>query len=315
MKKLPGRPFTWFLVILIAFFYLTSEKENNDKSSKTDIELPTIEKTKISISDYFKAPIDSAVKELSSTQRGRAVVAAITNDELKNKYGGNDILLINSSETNSVKRLDILKGQGNEAVCGDLVKISYEALTKENLTFDKSNSDLSLKIGEGKVIRGLEEGLLGMQKGGKRKIAIPASLAFDMKGYNNDAIPSGSPVLYIVDLVDIVKSTAHSDNMSFVPEIISDGTGTSVLCGDKVSLEFDISLNGKQSKKDIKTYIGEHKIPISIENIVNGMKKGEVRSIKLLGRAMSNIKGSFLFKDLKIGDNDTLIVNIKLTDF
>lgn len=44
------------------------------------------------------------------------------------------------------------------------------------------------KIGEGKVIQGWEKGLLGMRKGGKRLLAIPAALAYGATG-GGDRIP------------------------------------------------------------------------------------------------------------------------------
>uniref|UniRef100_A0A672SIK3 peptidylprolyl isomerase n=1 Tax=Sinocyclocheilus grahami TaxID=75366 RepID=A0A672SIK3_SINGR len=65
-----------------------------------------------------------------------------------------------------------------------------------NLNKDKL---LRLKLGAGKVIKGWEEGMLNMRKGGKRLMVIPPSLAYGSQGVDN-RVPPDSTFTYILNL-------------------------------------------------------------------------------------------------------------------
>uniref|UniRef100_A0A3B5LL78 peptidylprolyl isomerase n=1 Tax=Xiphophorus couchianus TaxID=32473 RepID=A0A3B5LL78_9TELE len=58
---------------------------------------------------------------------------------------------------------------------------------------------LRLKIGAGKVIKGWEEGMLGMKKAGRRLIIIPPTLAYGAKGVPN-RVPPNSTLIFEVEL-------------------------------------------------------------------------------------------------------------------
>ncbi|KAL0186444.1 hypothetical protein M9458_018114, partial [Cirrhinus mrigala] len=60
-----------------------------------------------------------------------------------------------------------------------------------NLNKDKL---LRLKLGAGKVIKGWEEGMLNMRKGGKRLMVIPPSLAYGSQGVANRVPPDSTLV-------------------------------------------------------------------------------------------------------------------------
>ncbi|XP_027191498.1 photosynthetic NDH subunit of lumenal location 4, chloroplastic isoform X2 [Cicer arietinum] len=82
---------------------------------------------------------------------------------------------------------DVVEGFGDEAPLGELINIHYTARFADGIVFDSSYKrarPLTMRIGVGKVIRGLDQGILGgegvppMRIGGKRKLMIPPLLAY-----------------------------------------------------------------------------------------------------------------------------------------
>ncbi|XP_022065530.2 FK506-binding protein 15 isoform X3 [Acanthochromis polyacanthus] len=109
-----------------------------------------------------------------------------------------------SLDTVVVQDLSLGEGQGVEN--GDSLEVVYTGWLLQNHTigqmFDSNhNKDklLRLKIGAGKVIKGWEEGMLGMKKEGSRLIVIPPSLAYGSKGVPN-RVPSDSTLIFEAEL-------------------------------------------------------------------------------------------------------------------
>src|SRR4051812_26473364 len=77
---------------------------------------------------------------------------------------------------------DLKVGKGDEAKKGDTVEVHYTGwLAKGGKKFDSSvdrSRTFKFKLGAGKVIKGWDEGVAGMKVGGKRKLIIPAKLAY-----------------------------------------------------------------------------------------------------------------------------------------
>ena len=95
-------------------------------------------------------------------------------------------------------------GTGNPVKSGDTVDINYVGTLTNGTKFDASadhGGPFTTQIGVGKVIKGWDEGVVGMKVGGKRKLTIPPSL-----GYGDQAmgsIPANSTLIFEVELVKI----------------------------------------------------------------------------------------------------------------
>lgn len=101
-----------------------------------------------------------------------------------------------------------------EAREGDLMVMHYTGyLAKDNTKFDSSydrQSPFTFVLGKGQVIKGWDQGLLGMCKGEKRKLTIPAHLAYGDKGAGN-LIPGGATLIFDTELVDIQDAPAQQN--------------------------------------------------------------------------------------------------------
>ena len=98
---------------------------------------------------------------------------------------------------------DIVEGTGPAARTGDTVDVQYVgALFEDGTEFDSSwsrgNQPFTVTLGQGQVIEGWEEGLIGIRKGGRREIIIPSDLAYGPTG-QPPTIPADAALIFVVD--------------------------------------------------------------------------------------------------------------------
>jgi len=107
---------------------------------------------------------------------------------------------------NEVLVEDIVPGSGPEAKTGDTLTVQYVgALYDDGKEFDASwerGEPFQVTLGQGQVIRGWEEGLVGMKAGGRRGILIPAEAGYGAQG-SPPSIPGNATLMFIVDLEKI----------------------------------------------------------------------------------------------------------------
>ncbi len=101
---------------------------------------------------------------------------------------------------------DLIVGTGPEAKDGDTVTVNYVGVLYTNgKVFDaswKRNEPFSFALGEGKVIPGWDQGVVGMKVGGRRELIIPAPLAYGAQG-SPPTIPPNSALVFVVDLLSV----------------------------------------------------------------------------------------------------------------
>ncbi|XP_062446936.1 FK506-binding protein 15 isoform X3 [Rhea pennata] len=122
----------------------------------------------------------------------------------------------------SVLYQDLLLGEGQGVEGGDSLEIAYTGWLFQNngigQVFDSNvNKDklLRLKLGSGKVIKGWEEGMMGMKKGGRRCLIIPPAFAYGAQGVAG-RVPPDSTLVFEVEVrrVKLVKEGSGSDGQS-----------------------------------------------------------------------------------------------------
>lgn len=93
-----------------------------------------------------------------------------------------------------------------KAKAGHTVDVHYTGYLRDNLKeFDSSYGrgvPISFELGRGQVIKGWDQGLLGMCIGEERKIQIPSRLAYGEAGIPG-VIPKSADMIFDVKLVDI----------------------------------------------------------------------------------------------------------------
>ena len=99
---------------------------------------------------------------------------------------------------------DILVGNGPAAKVGDTLSVHYTGWLTNGTKFDSSrdrNEAFEFRLGAGRVIRGWDQGMVGMQVGGKRKLTIPPEYGYGSRGVG--PIPGNSTLVFEVELLAI----------------------------------------------------------------------------------------------------------------
>ena len=97
---------------------------------------------------------------------------------------------------------DVQVGTGEEVRAGQAVSVHYRGTLRDGTEFDANEGDerpYTFRLGEGRVIRGWEEGVAGMRVGGTRQLVIPPELGYGPQG--SGPIPGNAILVFTVTVV------------------------------------------------------------------------------------------------------------------
>ena len=117
---------------------------------------------------------------------------------------GIDTTALTKTES-GLRYVDVSTGQGEEASPGRTATVHYTGWLTSGKKFDSSrdrNEPFSFPIGGQQVIAGWDEGVAGMQVGGRRKLVIPPELGYGAAGAPPD-IPPNAILVFDVELLDV----------------------------------------------------------------------------------------------------------------
>ncbi|KIL68853.1 hypothetical protein M378DRAFT_184727 [Amanita muscaria Koide BX008] len=149
------------------------DEAKQEKKAKTDEKLEVEKK-------------DEKKKEGKKEKKGKKADAA---EEQKAKSAEQEL-------PGGLKFVDATTGEGPVAKKGNFVAMRYIGKLQSGKIFDKNvkGSPFSFRLGKGEVIKGWDEGIVGMRIGGERKLTIPPAMAYGKKG--TDGIPPNSTLIF-----------------------------------------------------------------------------------------------------------------------
>lgn len=116
-----------------------------------------------------------------------------------------DTQLVSGTIENGLMIEDKITGTGEKAQKGDELLVHYTGRLQNGQVFDSSvgREPFRFTLGAGYVIKGWDEGLVGMRVGGKRTLTIPPEMGYGPTG--SGPIPPNATLVFDVELVDILN--------------------------------------------------------------------------------------------------------------
>ena len=167
-------------VILIGVFFAVNQSKAVDTSKTTT-----------------QSSVKSASSQLATNPNEKCKVTTPKTDAVKP---------VDQEKLKLITIEDTKIGEGQEVKSGDVVCIDYKGMLLDGKVFDESykrGQPFVTQIGVGQVIPGWDYGIVGLKEGGKRKLTIPADLAYGSR--TTGSIPANSTLIFEVELVKIIK--------------------------------------------------------------------------------------------------------------
>lgn len=108
-------------------------------------------------------------------------------------------------DKNELQITDTVVGTGIAAIKGALLICQYEGFLEDGTKFDSSydhGRPFQFVIGSGRVIKGWDQGLMGMKEGGKRTLFVPAHLGYGERQIGKFIKPHSNLIFY-VELLEV----------------------------------------------------------------------------------------------------------------
>jgi FKBP-type peptidyl-prolyl cis-trans isomerase FkpA len=126
--------------------------------------------------------------------------------------GGKPSAAVPASGVSTMQSIELNAGTGEAVTAGKIAVVQYtgwlyEASAKDNKgkQFDSSRTGgqpFKFPVGTGQVIKGWDQGVLGMKVGESRRLIIPADLAYGDSGAGG-VIPPGATLVFDIDLIAV----------------------------------------------------------------------------------------------------------------
>lgn len=103
-----------------------------------------------------------------------------------------------------LKIQDLRVGDGASPKPGQTITVNYVGTLEDGTEFDssyKTGRPVDFKIGVGRVIKGWDEGVMGMKVGGKRRLVVPSNLGYGPAPHGK--IPANSTLIFEIELLGV----------------------------------------------------------------------------------------------------------------
>ncbi len=121
-------------------------------------------------------------------------------------FFNNNKSTLSMAEQSAVQRQDEVVGTGDVAEINNRITVHYTGTFLDGKVFDSSvtrGEPFQFVLGIGQVIKGWDEGLVGMKVGGKRILIVPPQLGYGANDYG--PIPGNSTLVFQIELLKVEK--------------------------------------------------------------------------------------------------------------
>ncbi|XP_026207858.1 LOW QUALITY PROTEIN: peptidyl-prolyl cis-trans isomerase FKBP10b [Anabas testudineus] len=230
-----------------------------------------------------------------------------------------DILLVdihNPKDNITIEEQLVPEPCTRRSVVGDYVRYHYNGTFLNGLTFDTSyqrNSTYNTYVGMGYVIPGMDQALVGICSGERRKVTIPPHLAYGEQGAG-DIIPPSAVLVFDIHVIDFHNPNDTVDiQVKYRPEVCNDTTAVN----DLVHYHYNCTLvdgtllfssHDYENMQD--AVLGSDKVIDGLDVGLQGMCAGEKRVVTVpphLGHGEKGVSG--------VPSSAVLVFDIELVSF
>ncbi|MGH0128451.1 UNVERIFIED_CONTAM: hypothetical protein FKN15_009240 [Acipenser sinensis] len=173
-----------------------------------------------------------------------------------------DVVLLdlhNTKDGITVEKLDVPETCQRKSKVGDFIRYHYNGTLMDGTLFDSSYSrkrTYDTYIGKGYVIAGMDEGLLGVCVGEKRRVTIPPHLAYGEEGTGTE-IPGSAVLIFDIDVIDFHNPSDTVEITTFFKPSKCDVLSKK---GDFVKYHYNATLmDGIKKEREIRIiYVNDH---------------------------------------------------------
>ncbi len=161
----------------------------------------------LGIARFFQLKHTGVVAEDTNTANNTSDIIRVDSHAPDTNAAMKQAILNGSTGEGDITKLivsDAIVGTGREVKVGDTVTVNYIGLLKDGPEFDnsyKKKKPFSFKVGASDVIKGWDQGIIGMKEGGQRILVVPPRL-----GYGNAIVgplPANSTLIFLIELLSI----------------------------------------------------------------------------------------------------------------
>ncbi|XP_021744682.1 70 kDa peptidyl-prolyl isomerase-like [Chenopodium quinoa] len=163
---------------------------------------------------------------------------------------------------------------------GDEVEVHYSGHVEDGSlgSSHENGTPFKFKLGQGEVIKGLDEGVVTMKKGEKAVFKVPPHLAYGEAGFS-PLIPPHSTVIFDVEMISWSTIRDITGDGGVLKKIITEGDGWATpKDGDEVSVKYEAKLeNGTvhSTSENAQLHVGDGKLCPAIHKAVKTMRRNE----------------------------------------
>ncbi|KAI8372720.1 uncharacterized protein BYT42DRAFT_577760 [Radiomyces spectabilis] len=188
--------------------YLNGDIDSDDMvSDEEDAEAPELvaaeeeKKEKKEVANQKKRTAETE-EEATEAPKKQKTEGAKKQNEKKAK-------VVTTKLQNGLVLQDVEAGEGRSAKKGNRIGIRFIGKLQNGKIFDKNveGKPFEFVLGRSEVIRGLDEGIMGMKLGGKRKLTIPPALGYGKRG--SARIPKNATLIFEVSLKIALMRKSH----------------------------------------------------------------------------------------------------------
>ncbi|XP_008301177.1 peptidyl-prolyl cis-trans isomerase FKBP10 isoform X1 [Stegastes partitus] len=199
-----------------------------------------------------------------------------------------DVLLLdiwNEEDKVQIRTLSRPAGCNRTTAASDFIRYHYNGTLLSGQAFDSSyskNATYDTYLGQGDLIKGMDEGLLGMCVGERRVVIVPPFLAYGESGYGTQ-VPPQATLVFEVLLVDVFNP---KDDVIVEVKEVPEGCSRRTVKGDYIRYHYNGTFqdgtafdSSYQRNSTYNTYVGMGYVIRGMDKALQGLCIGEKRRI------------------------------------